>query len=351
MRQRDPITGEIITANPLAAIPQSYDTIVTTIEAKEPEIPKAVTPVELREAIEEINKDEVQQDDDDWTQVQVDSSMLTAFQACEQFYDYKYNQHLIPITGQSKGVNRGSAVHIGLSSYWKSRLVSDDYQLATKAGIKSAKEFMDKDINFSNDYKLETLQSLLSFLQHIQSNSWIPIEVEKHFVFKAYENAEEKLRIFLTGRIDLILRTPQIPILPVDNKTESERWFYSQMSNQFKIYSIVCGTNIFGVQRIGFQEKVKVEDKFKLEMIGFDQDVLDEFRLVTLPAWIMRMLQAQTNNRFMMNTSNCIHGHFKCQFSDAYNGGICNVSRNVRQQKLDRYFIKGPEWNPAEEVT
>jgi hypothetical protein len=49
-----------------------------------------------------------------------------------------------------------------------------------------------------------------------------------------------------------------------------------------------------------------------------------------------------------MNTTSCIHGHFACQFSDKYNGGICNVSREVREQKLERYFKVGEEWNPAD---
>ena len=92
----------------------------------------------------------------------------------------------------------------------------------------------------------------------------------------------------------------------------------------------------------------EVVEKFKMEMLPFDQDILDEFRTVTLPYWVKQLMIAHEDNYFPMNPSNCVHGHFKCQFSDAYNGGICSVSRSVRAQKLSRYFVVGPEWDPAD---
>jgi hypothetical protein len=265
---------------------------------------------------------------------------------CPAKYDYVFNRHLVSIDGVSKSISRGSIVHDALLGYWKERIKSDNAQLAVQTGIRISKEGFSKDNRFTTDEVLDSLNTILEFMKYIQSSSWIPIEAEKYFKIKVFEDESIKLRIFITGRIDLIVKTPQLPILPIDVKTESERWFHTQMSNQFKIYSIACGTNLLGVQRVGFQKTLEAKDKFKMEMLPFDQDILDEFRTVTLPHWVKQLIVAHEDGFFPMNTTNCVHGHFKCQFSDAFNGGICNVSRQVREQKLQRYFVVGQEWNP-----
>ena len=365
MAKYHPVTGKLI-----VEIPQSYTEITTPVtpvtaaavaieEAPAPEVIPEVR-VEVTEVVEipvikEVVKETVQElmpgvvktQEDKWTNIQVDSTVFTVFQACPQKYDYAFNQHLIPVDGLSNSINRGTYVHAGLLEYWKAIIAGENYEVASRAGVKTAKGMLDKNVKINAEYKLETLQTFLTFLNHLQGMNWIPLEVEKHFRIKAYEDESIRLRIYLTGRIDLIIKTPQLSKLPIDFKTESERWFYSQMSNQFKIYALACGTNLVGVQRVGFQEKVKIDDKFKLEMLPFDEDILEEFRTVTLPYWVKQMIIAHEENFYPMNGSSCVHGHFKCQYSDAYNGGICNVSRNVRQQKLERYFKKGEEWDPA----
>lgn len=294
-----------------------------------------------------ISSIEVTKDEDKWTNIQVDSQVFSGFMACARKYDYVFNKHLIPITGMSKSIRKGSLVHDALLAYWTERIKTGDYQVAAKLAIEIARERLSKEVDFDNDEKLETLQTMVAFFKFIMKSSWIPRDAEKYFRIKAYEDPELRLRIFLSGRIDLILETPQVKVLAVDTKTEAERWFHSQMSNQFKIYAIATGTNLIGVQRFGFQKTLADEEKFKMEMLPFDQDILDEFRNIHLPYWVKQLIMAYDENFWPMNTTNCIHGHFKCQFSDGMDHkGICNVSRNVRQQKLERYFLVGKEWDP-----
>jgi hypothetical protein len=307
---------------------------------------ETITPLTLAQ-IEQNKLLEVSQEER-WTQVQVDSQVLSMFMSCPQKYKYIFIDHLKPIVKKSKYIRRGTVVHDSLLQYWKERIINpDNYQKAIQDCVSLAKERVNAEDDFDAEFKLETLQGIVDYLKHLQSSSWIPIAAEKHFRLKVYEDESIRLRIFITGRIDLILRTPQVPVLPIDVKTESERWFYSQMSNQFRIYNLACGTNLLGVQRIGFQKTLTPEEKFKMELLPFDEDILEEFRTITLPYWVKQLILANEDSFFPMNTSNCIHGHFKCQFSDAYNGGICNVSRTVRAQKLSRYFVVGPEWDPA----
>src|SRR3990167_4238631 len=243
-----------------------------------------------------------------WTNVMVDSSILSTFMACPQKMDYVFNKHLVSVHGVSKSF-----------------------------------EFNNLDAEGS----LDVFKSLVEYFKYIQNQSWIPLFAEQHFKFIAYEDSSIRLRVILTGRIDLGLKTPQIPLIPVDNKTESERWFYSQLSNQFKIYALACKVNVLGVQRFGFQKTLKPEEKFKMELIPFDPDVLEEFRTVTLPYYCKQLLLMREEGYYPKNHSSCISGHFACQFSDKYNGGICNVSRNIRDQKIERYFTVGEPWDPA----
>ncbi len=332
MPKRDPITGRIIQDNPVATVEVPVVEEIKIVEEK-------IEPEEIKEILKESK--------DEWTNVQVDSQVLSAFMGCPQRYDYVHNQHLRPIEGLSKSIIRGGTIHHAMLEYWKERIKTNDYEKAIGLAVKVAKERFEKEIKIDAEYKLDSLKNLLEFLKYIQSSSWIPLEAEKHFRVIIFEDEATKFRILLTGRIDLIMRTPQIPVLPIDVKTESERWFHSQMSNQYRIYCLACNVNLFGVQRVGFQTTLPPDQKFKLELLPFDQDVLEEFRTITLPFWVKRLIESHETGFYPMNTTDCVHGHFKCYFSDAYNGGICNVSRSVRQQKLDRYFVKGEEWDPS----
>ena len=337
MPRRDIITGRIIED---IVAPPVQEPAPTTIAITEP---TNLEEVEIPREIEEEDSETHTK----WTAIMIDSQELSSFMSCPRKYDYGFNQHLVPVGGMSRGIDRGTIVHNGLLEYWKEMISSGDYQQATRNCIKRAKKELDKDIKFDSESKLDTLQTILDFLKHIQSNSWIPLEVEKYFRVKAYEDPKLRLRIYLHGRIDLIVRTTQIPVLPIDFKTESERWFYSQLNNQFRIYATACGTNLVGIQRVGFQKTLEPKDKFKLDLLPFDQDVLDEFRNELLPYWAKQMLLCHEENYYPMNTSSCIKGHFKCQYSDGVNNGICNVSRSVRGQKLNRYFIRGEAWDPS----
>lgn len=282
-----------------------------------------------------------------WTNVQVDSQILSTFMSCHRKADYVFNRHLVPIHGVSGAIEKGQLAHIGLHAYWKARIAGENYQEAAKGAIEVAKKEAVAFKNLDAENALGCFQNLVDFFKFISNSSWIPVFVEQHFKFIAYEDPSIRLRIILTGRIDLGLKTPTIDLIPVDNKSESERWFYTQMSNQFKIYALACKANVLGVQRFGFQKTLPPEQKFKMELIPFDQDILDEFRTEILPYWCKQLLICQSDNYWPPNTTSCIHGHFACQFSDKYNGGICNVSREVREQKLERYFTIGQPWDPA----
>src|SRR5215471_20728320 len=277
-------------------------------------------------------------DQEKWTNIQVDSQVLSTFMSCARKADYVFNRHLVPMIGVSDKIQKGQLSHIGLHRYWRSIIDGKGYQESSLLAIEECKKEALKFTTLQAEDALQVYQNLVEYFRFIQNLSWTPIFVEQHFKFIAYEDPALKLRIILTGRIDLGFRTPDNKVIPVDNKSESERWFYSQMSNQFKIYCIACKTNTFAVQRFGFQKTVKPEDRFKMELLPFDADYLKEFQYEVLPYWCKQLLLCKEDNYWPPNYSSCVHGHFACQFSDKFNNGICNVSRSVREQKLKLYF-------------
>lgn len=285
-----------------------------------------------------------------WTNIQIDSQILSMFMSCHRKADYVFNKHLVPIGGVPKAFQKGQLAHIGIHGYWKSRIDGMDAEQASIIGLDAAKKAAPTFDNLPVEDSLDCFQNLVSFFKFVTNTiTWTPVFVEQHFRFVAYEDPGIKLRIILTGRIDLGLRTPNGLLIPIDNKSEAERWFYTQMSNQFKIYCLACKVNTLGVQRFGFQKSLKDEDKFKMELLPFDPDYLEEFRTEVLPYYCKELMLCQENNYWPPNYASCVHGHFGCQFSDKYaHKGICNVSRSVREQKLSSYFSVGEPWNPEE---
>jgi PD-(D/E)XK nuclease superfamily len=295
----------------------------------------------------ELTLEEVKEIDLDWTTIEIDSQVLSAFMSCPAYFNYRFKRHLIPREGKSISIEKGTLAHDGLHAYWKARIEGKDYQEAVVDAIEHAKKQALKMETINPEDGLDVFKTLVEYFKFIVKLSWQPLFVEQHFRELIYENEKEKLRIYITGRIDIGMRTPQLELVPVDNKSESERWFHSSMRAQFKMYAIACGVNQLGIQRFGFQKTLAPEEKFKMEMISFDPSALEEFRTITIPFWVKRMIEHEKANFWPMNVTNCVHGHFKCMFSDAYNnGGICSASPELREQKLMRFFKEGEPWDP-----
>lgn len=288
--------------------------------------------------------------EDGWTNVKVDSQVFSAWMSCPRYMDYRYNRHLVPIAGPSHYILKGTLAHEGTHKFNVARIKGADWASAKAIGLQAAR-VKAPTLNISADDALDVYRLLEQFWEFKQSNAIyeIPLAAERTFTVLVYEDELLRLRIYLTGRIDYIFKliSGDGGIIPLDYKTESEKWFYSSMSNQFKFYAIATKSNSVVIQRLGFQTSKKPEEKFKTETISFDPEVMDEMINVIIPETCKNMLIAIEEKKFLPNTTNCIHGHFACMFSDKYNnGGICSISPKIREEKIARYFSVGQEWSP-----
>lgn len=285
-----------------------------------------------------------------WTNVEMDSQVLSAFMACPREMELRLIKHLVPVKGVSKGIEKGLLAHRGLQVFYELMKDNVEYSVRKLAAIRAMKEYYPTLDRVEGEDVSLVFETFEEYCEYRKNDVFQVVFTEKHFRFIAYEDPSLRLRIILTGRIDLgILEYHSAKIIPIDHKSESEHWFYSTLSNQFKIYALACNTDKLMVNRFGFQKSVKIEKKFKREELTFDKECLDEFKYEILPYYAKQMLIAQNENFFPPNYNNCIKGHWGCIFSDRYDGGICNQPRSIREEKLKRYFVV-KEWNPADEA-
>lgn len=283
-----------------------------------------------------------------WVNLMFDSQILSTFMSCEREMDLRFNQHLIPIGGVSKAFEKGTLAHHGLARFYSLMQQGIDYPTRKAQGREAMRKLFPTLNSLEGEDLVLVLNTFDEYCEYRKNDVFQVMFVERLFRFIAYEVFP--LRIILTGRIDLgILESGARTIIPVDHKSESESWFYSTLSNQFKIYTLACSSSRLIVNRFGMQTSKAAKDKFKREDLNFDEDVLEEFKNEVLPFYAKRMIIANEDNYYAPNYSSCQKGHWGCIFSDKYKGGICNVDRKMRGQKIQSYF-KAQEWNPADDA-
>lgn len=286
-----------------------------------------------------------------WQNLMVDSQILSSFMSCPRKMNYQFLQHLVPIQGPSQSILKGSLIHHGLQSYYSSYSNGDQYRDRVKAGLSIMREKA-PELGLDAENTLLVYRTFEEYCEYKQSEILQILGIEKVFKQVIYE--EFPLRVIVTGRMDLViqddyLRKGSPQIIPVDFKSESEKWFHSVLRNQYMIYSIVCNSPVMYIQRVGFQKTKKAEEKFERVILDMVPSVLQEFQFSTVPHYAKQLLIAMEDNYFPPNHTACTSGHFACQFSDKYYGGICSVAPNMRSAKLERYF-ESREWNPSDEI-
>ena len=296
-----------------------------------------------------IEKQDEIVDDRKWTSLQFDSQILSKFMECPREMQYRFIQHLVPIGGVSKGIEKGTLCHKGLQTFYELMKKGDGFSIRKLAAINAMKEIAPTLSRLEGEDVVDVIRTFEEYCEYRKNDVFEVVFTER--VFKKIIYEVFPLRIYITGRIDMgILDFRSSKVEPWDHKSESEHWFYSSLSNQFRMYALACDTNTLTVNRFGFQKTLKAEKKFKREIINFDPDALDEFKNETIPYYAKQMLIAMQDNYFPPNHTACIKGHFACIFSDKHGNGICNQTREIRDEKIQRYF-EVKEWHPEADET
>lgn len=288
-------------------------------------------------------------DSQGWLNLQFDSQILGTFMSCPREMNYKFNLHLTPIGGVSKSIEKGTLAHHGLQVYYDLMMKGIDFLTRKAVAAQKMRELYPTLSSLAPEDLVLVLDTFNEYAEYRKNDVFQVVFTERLFKFIAYESFP--LRVILVGRIDMGIYDGRSPnVIPVDHKSESEAWFYSTTSNQFKIYALACGSQQLIVNRFGFQKSVKPEKKFGREDLNFDADVLREFQHEVIPYYAKQMLICMEDDYYPPDYASCVRGHWGCVFSDRYSKGICTVDRAVRQEKINAYFVR-KEWNPADEAS
>lgn len=296
--------------------------------------------------MDELSLDpQVSVEEQNWTTLRFDSQVLNTFMNCPREMKNRFIHHYVPKGGVSPAYHKGTLSHKGLQAFYEGMKQGLDFGLRRSKGLAEMKKLA-PTLGLDSEHILDTYNTFEEYCEFRKNDVFQVVYTEQLFQIVIYE--VYPLRILIYGRIDMgYLDNSASNIIPMDHKTESESWFYSTLTNQFKMYALAAKSNRLTVNRFGFQKTVKPEKKFKREDLNFDPGMLEEFKMEILPYYAKQMLIAREDDFYPPNYSSCVKGHFACIFSDKYNGGVCNLDPGQRAQKLKLHFIQ-KEWDPGD---
>lgn len=267
--------------------------------------------------------------------VALDSQRLESIQNCMCFYNYRFNQSLVPINTPDY-LERGGLIHHMIAEYYILRKYQDRWYINNK----SYRDIVNICITVGRHQALQlsldisevenTIEVFKQYVDLWENDGWHNIVgVEQVAAKILYDSID--LTILYEAKIDLILRINGM-LIPVDHKHSSSRRDPNQLSNQFKGYCWILGVNNLIVNELGFQKTIKPVEKFRRHMLSFPDAILEEWKLNTI-FWVKFMLSCEDNKLYPRNFSSCD------KFSGCDFRHICSAEPgDLREYRLRKDF-------------
>lgn len=304
----------------------------------------------------------------------LDNSMFSSYDTCARLFDFTFNMQLIDIDGKSNSLEAGSLVHVILEIFYTNLINGFSRTLSVAAGMAAGEEYYHGCLDCKkstsekflclrhkksdpylgcNNIPLDSdkyvvgynwiVKTMEQYFDHYMADPYTPIESENVKGKVIYE--DDELRIMWKAKIDTLIDTHQLnkPI-SMDHKTRKIDRKMTSINNQFIGQCVVTGTNNMIVNKIGFQQSLKPEDKFKREMMSYSYDRLNEWRNVVVPSTVYRFLQSIERNEWLPTFTSCETKYGFCDFVP-----VCSLDRSLREGKLKEMFKVGPKWDPSNE--
>jgi PD-(D/E)XK nuclease superfamily len=269
----------------------------------------------------------------------LDMSQFDTFRACEAKYHKRYVRNK-QTPERAVPLDRGTLVHLAEEIYWEGikagRPFEDNVVAALSAvrkmgvietgleidDIVAVVDVMEENFHFwkTDDYKFEV------------------VDVEKPFIYLFHES--DDWRLYLTGKIDLIVSDNRYLNLPYDHKSFERTYPTGRMANQFRNYCCAVGSQFLVVNKIGFQKTLPPEKKFLRIMLTYDQPYMDKWKL-NMIASIEHYLSCAADDYWPMNETSCNKFNKVCEYYE-----VCDAS-DVRdaEYKLMTMFVDGEPWD------
>ena len=270
----------------------------------------------------------------------MDTSQYDTFRLCEERFRYRYKYNLVPIGDQNENLDRGNLIHICNETYYESLKSGAKYDFAVNSALMKMREAA----TIQSDLELEYVDMLLATMEEyfdfwrVADQSFEIVEVERPFIYLLYE--DDDIRIYMAGKIDLIISDNKYTNLPYDHKSFKRSGPVLEMSNQFKNYCTATKSNILIVNKIGVQKTLKASEKFLRVPVTYDHLKLEQWKTNVVKV-MMHYIQCEADDSWPLNETSCDKFNRRCEYYD-----VCNSSgQEAKDFKLKTQYLQIDPWD------
>lgn len=269
-----------------------------------------------------------------------DMSKYDLFRLCEARYNYRHNLN-IGKPGKPQQMERGTLVHLGNEVYYQGLADGKGYDTSAGMALSKMREAGVVSTDLDNEIINRCIDVMEEYYDYwrIADQSFEIKQVEQPFMFELFSNDE--VRLFLSGKIDLVTSDNRYENEPMDHKTYDRTYEVGRMNNQFKCYATAMKSNYLTVNKIGFQKTLKPHEKFLRPKLTFDHLILEEWKQNVISTLMNSYLQCVAENVWPMNETSCEKFNRRCEFYE-----ICDSSGiEAKNWKINSNFIKLEPWD------
>jgi len=302
--------------------------------------------------------------------VVMDATMMSSL-SCGRFHDIRFNHQLVSMKGKSNSLEVGSLIHKIFEVFYQHKIDGFPNNVSTANALIAGQMYItgcphcagftadvgkptcghepDEYPGMTNTpeesegyvtgwkFALNTCEQYFNFYKN---DAFIPLSAEQVKGEVLYE--DDEIRVLWKGKIDLVIDTNQIGIVPMDHKTFKQRRDKSSLSNQFMGYCLLFKSRNVIVNKIGLQKSLKIEERLTREVVSFSADRLLEWQGETLPYYAYKYIEYTESGYWPPNYSQCDNLYGPCPYKE-----VCEADRNMRVEVLRLNFQKVPVWDPT----
>lgn len=255
-------------------------------------------------------------------------SKINNFSLCKRLFFFSDVLDREPLNIDSK-LESGSLFHELLKNHYNSKMTEKEIDF--ERVIDQARNYSSVNLDLDTEDIEKTLKLYAEYFHFYQYENWIPKDVEQSFIKEIY--SDDDLRLFIEGKIDLIVETKN-GLAVVDHKKTGYDSDPVDRDNQKLAYCWATGIKEFIINQCGTQKTKKLEDRLRRYYFRFTDQQIKEWEDSVIDI-AFEMLDSLSSNRYPARYISCARFGRKCNFYE-----VCNSNTELWDWKLKTDFKK-----------
>lgn len=234
------------------------------------------------------------------TIIAFDATELDNFLSCPQKWHLFHHRRVVPSKTKTY-LETGSLLHYLLELYYiekKNGLVPQEkIEAIIELGRIKSLEY-----TIELDEAAQIYFQFREYCRYYEDENIIPIHIEEPFMVLLYE--DESIKIYITGKPDLIFHYGNGSKVVMDHKKVSRESEISQIRNQFMLYATAMKSDTVVVNKIGFQKTKPIKERFNRAIFIYSPELLEEWKEETIGI-ARQMIMHEQLQHFPHNRSAC----------------------------------------------